>query len=212
MLKSLILILFIFCSLCFAQTETSPPKPVAQKIDEFGTNFDGEVKMRMDNFQIALANDPSAIGYIINYGLPKEIAKRRKQLWKSIYFRKYDPQRITYIDGGFSPKINTEFWLVPSGAEPPTPQEFVEKINEFENATANVLKSPIDFFYIRLANDPELKGYVLNYGTTKQISVQERRIKKWIAFRRYDFSKITFIKAGTRKTIKTEFWIEKKTP
>lgn len=212
MVKTLLLILVVFSSLCVAQIETARPKPVAEKIDEFGRSTDGEVKARMDNFYIQLANDPSAQGYIINYGLPKDINVRRKQITKLINFRRYDPQRLTFVDGGFSPIFKTEFWSVPNGAEPPMPQTEAKQVDEFEKATSGDIKARIDNLYIELNNNQDFQGYILNFGTKQQIALRNQYIKKAVALRKFDLSLITFIEAGTSKTIKTEFWIDKKTP
>jgi hypothetical protein len=98
--------------------------PEAVKIDEFGTATNGNVKMRFDNFIIELQNDPTAQGYIINYGSAKEIANRQRQIRNAIAFRKFDASRITIVNGGESGEsIKTQFWVVPAGATPPTPGE-----------------------------------------------------------------------------------------
>lgn len=213
MLKSLLLILFVFGSLCFAQNENPPQElPIANKIEEFETATNGYVKMLMDSYIVELYNNPSAQGYIINYGLPRELSKRRRQIMNSIQLQKIDLSRITFVDGGFRTKMKTELWIVPPGAEPPTPQTEAEKVDEFEKATLGYIKARIDNFYIQLANNPEMKGYILNYGTQQQIVLRNQNIKKAIELRKYDLSKLIFINAGTSKTIKTEFWIDKKTP
>ena len=67
-------------------------------------------------------NNPGAQGYVINYGTPAEIKKRRAQIMKAINFRKYDVSRITFVDGPDNGTgINTKFYLVPAGAATPTP-------------------------------------------------------------------------------------------
>ena len=90
MFRSLFLILIVTVSVAFAQTEpnTEPQEfPQAIKFDEFEKATNGNVKMRMDAFFVELNNNPSAQGYIINYGTAKEVAKREKQLRNSIVFR-----------------------------------------------------------------------------------------------------------------------------
>lgn len=94
--------------------------PKAQLVDSFGPLQDDDVKARIDSFYISLNNDPNAHGVIVNYGTPAEIKKRKAQIDKAIKFRKYDPSRITYVDGpDQGTGINTKLWLVPSGAEQP---------------------------------------------------------------------------------------------
>ncbi len=91
------------------------------KIDEFGAAPDDDVKARVDNFYIQLQNDPNAQGYIINYGTPKEIAKRKAQINKAIKFLQKDSSRVIFVDGGDQGTgVNTKFFVVPSGVTPPT--------------------------------------------------------------------------------------------
>ena len=98
-------------------TETKP-----DLVDEFGKATDDDVKARIDNFYIRLNNDPSARGYIINYGTPAEIKKRRAQIMKAINFRKYDASRVTFVDGPDNGTgVNTKLYTVPAGASNPTP-------------------------------------------------------------------------------------------
>jgi len=111
-------------SVAFAQTEenTEPQEtPKAIKFDEFEKATNGYVKMKMDAFFVELSNNPAAQGYIINYGTDREIAKREKQIRNSITFRRYDVSRITLVRGGNREVIKTDLWLVPPGAESPTP-------------------------------------------------------------------------------------------
>ena len=89
--------------------------------DEFGPLQDDDVKARVDNFYIQLNNDPNAQGYIINYGTAAEIRRRRAQLMKAINFRKYDVSRVTFVDSVTDGGVNTKFYLVPAGADNPTP-------------------------------------------------------------------------------------------
>lgn len=94
--------------------------PTTEKFDEFGKMVDDDVKARMDAFFIRLNNDPNAKGVIVNYGTPKEIKDRKRQIEKAIDFRKFDRSRITYVDGPDQGNgINTKLWLVPSGADQP---------------------------------------------------------------------------------------------
>ncbi|HQU84139.1 MAG TPA: hypothetical protein PKY59_13475 [Pyrinomonadaceae bacterium] len=110
------------CPNTASETAGVAEKPVPEQVDEFGKTPDDDVKARIDNFYITLNNNPNAQGYIINYGTPAEIKKRRAQIMKAINFRKYDPTRVTMIDGGDQGTgVNTKFYVVPSGADLPTP-------------------------------------------------------------------------------------------
>lgn len=91
-------------------------------IEEFGPAVTDDVRVRVDNFYIQLANNPDAQGYIINYGTPAEIRRRRAQIVAQIRFRDLDINRVTFVDGPDNGTgILTRFYLVPSGVTPPTP-------------------------------------------------------------------------------------------
>jgi hypothetical protein len=112
------------CNCPSTASETGPvaPKPTANQVDEFGKLSNDDVKARVDNFYIQLNNNPNSQGYIINYGTPAEIKARRAQIMKAITFRKYDPSRVTFVDGpDTGTGVNTKFYLVPPGAENPVP-------------------------------------------------------------------------------------------
>jgi hypothetical protein len=124
MLKALLLILLVMSSVVLAQTgENTAPRefPQAIKLGEFEKATNGYVKMKMDAFFTELSNNPSAEGYVINYGTIRDVAKREKQVRNSIVFRNYGTYRITIVRGGNRKIVKTELWLVPLGAEAPTP-------------------------------------------------------------------------------------------
>ncbi|HQU85576.1 MAG TPA: hypothetical protein PKY59_20750, partial [Pyrinomonadaceae bacterium] len=50
-----------------------------------------------------------------------------KRIRQQIGFRKYDPEAVVFIDGGFRETVTTEFFLVPENGEIPTPTETVDK-------------------------------------------------------------------------------------
>ena len=204
MLRLLFLLLILMGSLAFAQT---PEKPKAVKFGEFETATNGIVKMKMDAFYVELNNNPAAQGYIINYGTDREIAIRRNQISVSIAWRKFDGTRITIGDGGFRDGVKSELWIVPSGAENPQPSSNAEKIDEFPKIPDGELKARLDNFYGLLANKPNSKGYILNYGSAKVIAFQEKHMKSYIKSRKYDLSKVIFKNAGSDDLWKTQFWL-----
>jgi hypothetical protein len=113
------------CGCVTNASETAPYQAIKRpvEVDQFGKLSNDDVKARVQNFYVQLANDPTAQGYILNYGTPRQIAARRQQITRAITFLKLDPSRVTFVDG--PPKgadIETHFYLVPPGATPPTPQ------------------------------------------------------------------------------------------
>jgi hypothetical protein len=110
------------CKTTDSETAGIAGGPEPRQVDEFGKQVDDEVKARIDAFYIELNNDPNAKGYIVNYGTDKEIAKREAQIKKAIRFRKYDESRITMVSGGDTGAgVNTKLYVVPAGADVPTP-------------------------------------------------------------------------------------------
>jgi len=85
-----------------------------------------DTKARLDNFAIELQNNPSAQGYMIVYsgtgsraGQAERLIERAKDyLMKE---RTLDVSRLTVINGGYRDTDYFELWVVPQGAEPPTP-------------------------------------------------------------------------------------------
>ncbi len=112
---------------CGCTTEASEIAGVADKpdpvqTDEFGKLANDQIRGRLDTFFAELSNDPTATGYIINYGSPREVATREKLIRNHIAFRKFDASRITIVNGGDQGTgINTKLYRVPSSAENPQP-------------------------------------------------------------------------------------------
>jgi hypothetical protein len=110
------------CTTSVSEVGSIAEAPRVTEFDQFGQIPNDEVKARVDNFFVALNNDPNARGFIINYGTPAQIKARRAQIDKAIAFRKYDRSRVTFIDGPDQGSgINTKFYLVPAGATEPQP-------------------------------------------------------------------------------------------
>ncbi len=121
MLRILFLILIVFSFTAFAQTEENVETPEAVKITEFGKVTNGYIKMELDNLYVQLQNNPSATAYVINFGSAREVARVEKLIRNQIRLRRYDASRLVFINGGKADELLTQFWIVPAGAEPPTP-------------------------------------------------------------------------------------------
>jgi hypothetical protein len=112
------------CNCATTESETAGVATVPRPdlVDEFGRAVDDDIKARVDNFYIQLNNNPTAQGYIINYGTPAQIRARRAQIMRAINFRSYDQSRVVFVDGpNTGMGVNTRFYLVPAGAEIPPP-------------------------------------------------------------------------------------------
>lgn len=130
MWRSLFLILILFGSMAFAQTQ-EPPKAI--KIDEFGRLGECDLGARLDNLRIELMNNSTAKGIIIVYhgidAYPSEynLNQLLRQIKTQMTFRSVDLSKIELIDGGFRKHISAELWIVPQGAEIPKPSETLPK-------------------------------------------------------------------------------------
>lgn len=110
------------CPSTASETAGVATRPEPSIVDEFGRATDDDIKARVDNFYIQLNNNPTARGYIINYGTPAQIRARRAQIMRAINFRSYDVSRVTFVDGPDNGTgIQTRFYLVPAGADAPNP-------------------------------------------------------------------------------------------
>ena len=108
-----------------AYTVQIPRKITSTQIDYYPPLPRDDEKARLDNFAIQLQNDPSAKGYIIVYGGPKETpAQKQKRVKRATDYltatRGIDSGRIVVVDGGRRDQTTTELWIVPLGADPPT--------------------------------------------------------------------------------------------
>ena len=124
MWRVLFLILVVTSSVTFAQTEKKliqEGETKSFKFEQFGKVSVGRIKTYMEMFFKELKNNTTAQGYIINYGSDKGVMKREKILRNHIVFRRFDTPRITFVRGGEESIVITELWIVPEGAEPPTP-------------------------------------------------------------------------------------------
>ncbi len=69
-------------------------------------------------------------------------------------------------------------------------------VDEFGKLNRDDVKSRLDAFFAVLANNPNDQGYVINYGTAREIAAREKVITDYINFRRFDRSRITLIRGG----------------
>lgn len=82
-----------------------------------------------------------------------------------------------------------------------------ELSGEFGNAPIGQIRSEMDSFLLELQNNPASQGYVINYGTNKDISAREKLFRNHLIFRKFDSSKIVIVRGGFREAVKTELWV-----
>ncbi len=93
-----------------------------------------------------------------------------------------------------------------SGGIAPRPEPLL--IDEFGKQANDDIRTRLDTFFAELANNPNNQGYIINYGTDREVAARERLIRNHIEFRNVDRSRITLIRGGTHDTgtIYTKLW------
>jgi hypothetical protein len=131
--------LIIICCVILSSSYAAIVPREAGLFDKFGDVCCDDEKARLDNFAIQLQNEPETQGYIVFYGgrrhnypychssrqrLPRRgEAEARVERLKPylVASRGLDPKRIVVVDGGYRESWEAELWIVPKGANPPTP-------------------------------------------------------------------------------------------
>ena len=119
------------CSSSDSCTTSLPQQSTPSRVDEYGNIRFNDEKARLDNYAIALQNDPGAQGYIICYGGRRGRtgeAQARCDRAKNylVNERQIDASRVVTLDGGFREELTVELWVVPTGATPPTASATVD--------------------------------------------------------------------------------------
>ncbi|MGC2234834.1 MAG: hypothetical protein WA584_01565 [Pyrinomonadaceae bacterium] len=94
--------------------------------------------------------------------------------------------------GGLCPTCDRSRSETAPVAAPATYRE----VDTFGPLPDDEVKARVEAFYRELSNDPNATGYIINYGTDKQIAARERQINKAITFLRLDKSRVTIVRGG----------------
>lgn len=139
-LHYLLIVTLIFSAVCYAQDHHSSepqaeetPSENSNLLDEFGALPHCDLTGRYDLFFAELSKNPESHGYVLIYqgtdGLPAtyDSPPMERMFRNHMAFRRFDAARVTVINGGFQEQGKTQLWIVPPGAEPPTPESTVRK-------------------------------------------------------------------------------------
>lgn len=69
-------------------------------------------------------------------------------------------------------------------------------VDEFGKLSNDEIRAKLDIFFAELSNNPTDQGYIINYGTSREIAARERLITNHIRFRRFDPARITMVSGG----------------
>jgi hypothetical protein len=82
--------------------------------------------------------------------------------------------------------------------------------DEFGKLPDDEVKARIQNLYVELGNNPSSQGYIINYGTDREITARERQIQKAINFLKLDPSRVTIVRGGANPNgagVNTRVWI-----
>lgn len=100
------------------------------KLDDFEYNYSYMIA-NLDYLMIHLQNEPTFRGDVIIYGQrvghSDDVSRTIRGAGDYFKLRRYDPSRVTIIDGGFREEGRVEIYLIPPGVEPPEPTPTVDK-------------------------------------------------------------------------------------
>jgi hypothetical protein len=83
-----------------------------------------------------------------------------------------------------------------SETAPVAPKPEAVLVDEFGKLPNDDIRGRLDSFFTELSNNPNNQGYIINYGSDKEIAARERLITNHIAFRNFDRSRITLVRGG----------------
>ena len=69
-------------------------------------------------------------------------------------------------------------------------------VDEFGKLSNDDVRAKLDTFFIELQNNPNNQGYIINYGTDRDVAAREKLITNHINFRKFDRSRITLVRGG----------------
>jgi hypothetical protein len=112
------------------QTISSETNP--EKLDEYSNLPSDDEAAHLDFFADKLFRHPRLRGQIVAYSDPRmargSYLRRIHGIAKYLtYARGIETNRIAVIDGGYKEQFSTELWLIPEGANPPTPSSKLPK-------------------------------------------------------------------------------------
>ena len=110
---------------------------------------------------------------------------------------------------GFPKGCSNTYSEVGNSDEPPAPSATL--MDEFGVIPNGELEARLDGFFTVLGNEPNAQGYIINYGTGREIARREAQIRNRVALRKYDGSRLTFVRGGAnpegKRGAMTKLWI-----
>lgn len=204
MILRLFLVTAMLTGLAAAQDDRPKAVPFA-KFDETAT---GWIEMMMDGFFAALLNDPYARGHIINYGTQSDVEAREKQILESIRLKRFDQSRILIVRDGLRPIVRTEIWIVPPGADSPSPDPGYDLVSEFGSATVAERRKKVAAMLERLAAESDTNGVIVVAGPAAAVARRESEYR--VLVRQMALGpRIRFVRTRAVGTVSTQLWVSR---
>lgn len=92
-----------------------------------------------------------------------------------------------------------------AGVVAPEPDPYL--FDEFGNIPNNDVRNRLDLFFVELQNNPTSTGYIVNYGSSRQIAARERLIRDHMRLRNLPADRIVFVNGGAEPQVRTRLWV-----
>lgn len=79
-------------------------------------------------------------------------------------------------------------------------------VDEFGALKPDDLRARIDAFIVALQNNPGNQGYIINYGSAREVAARENLIKNHLNFRKFPVSQVTMVRGGTTGPINSRLY------
>ena len=82
--------------------------------------------------------------------------------------------------------------------------------DQFGKLPDDEVKARIQNLYVELGANPNSQGYIINYGTDREVAAREKQIQKAINFLNLDGSRVTVVRGGANPNgagVWTKVWI-----
>ena len=105
-------------------------------------------------------------------------------------------------------KVRNNLGGSPSNISPVSAKPIYNEVDTFGPLSNDDVKARVQQFYTQLANNPTSQGYIITYGTPKQIAARRTQITKAITFLKLDPSRVTFVDGGDKGNgVETHFYL-----
>ena len=125
-------------------------RPEAKLVDQFGRLNSEERSARFDVMFAGISQTPNSIGYVFLFCGKTcrydEIVGHMRGIEIKIALRRFERSKLVILDGGFRESFETELWVVPEEACPPTPKSNIHIRNVIFTGAIKGLKEWIESY------------------------------------------------------------------